>query len=432
VRHAAATLVPAAAARHGLRKPAKAVVSTPTTEPHSIETPHSWVIAVVSLACLSTGFGAPWITAVALKTMAADMGGARSVPGLAVSLAWFGQAAGGMLMGTVAERFGIRRTVIFGASMVFIGLFISSLGQPWQLYLGHGLFIGFLGNSGLNAPLYVYVSRWFDRRRGSALALISSGGYLAGFLWPVLFERATSTFGWRWTMIGYGVLVLTIILPLAIVFLRPAPEHASGREAKAAAAGGALFGWNPNLVFLILGTASFLCCVTMSMPQGHLVALCTDLGLSASLGAAMLSLLLGAGFVSRQAWGLVADRYGGLRTALVSSALQAAATTGFLYVQEEIGVFTVSLAFGLGFSALIPAYVLAVRELYPVAEAYWRVPALLFLSGSGMATGGWLAGYLYDHFGHYGPAFTAGVVFNLANLALLALLVLRQRATAMA
>ena len=44
--------------------------------------------------------------------------------------------------------------------------------------------MGLIGIAGINAPLYVYVSRWFDRRRGSALALISSGGYLAGFVWP--------------------------------------------------------------------------------------------------------------------------------------------------------------------------------------------------------------------------------------------------------
>ena len=66
---------------------------------------------------------------------------------------------------------------MFGAVMIAIGLLISTGGAPWQLYLGHGVFMGLLGNAGLNAPLYVYVSRWFDKRRGSALALISSGGY---------------------------------------------------------------------------------------------------------------------------------------------------------------------------------------------------------------------------------------------------------------
>ena len=55
-----------------------------------------------------------------------------------------------------------------------------------------------------------------------------------------------------------------------------------------------MFGWNPNVVFALLAFASFLCCVTMSMPQGHLVALCSDYGISASLGAMMLSVLLGA------------------------------------------------------------------------------------------------------------------------------------------
>jgi predicted MFS family arabinose efflux permease len=169
-----------------------------------------------------------------------------------------------------------------------------------------------------------------------------------------------------------------------------------------------------------------MCCVTMSMPQGHLVALCTDLGISATMGAAMLSVLLGAGLLSRQAWGLVSDRIGGLRTALASSALQAAGMAGFLFTQDEVGLFTVSAAFGIGFSALIPAYVLAVREYFPASEANWRVPIVLLLSGSGMATGTWLAGALYDYFGYYAPAFAAGVLSNLLNFVVIATLVLRR------
>src|SRR5207244_3039210 len=188
------------------------------------------------------------------------------------------------------------------------------------------------------------------------------------------------------------------------------PAAASG-----VAGGGArpaVLGWNPNVVFGLLAFASFLCCVTMSMPQAHLVALCTDYGISATLGAAMLSVLLGAGIVSRQLWGWASDRIGGLLTALFSSALQATAMSGFLFTQDDIGLFTVSAAFGIGFSALIPAYVLTIRELFPVGDAHWRVPSLLFMSGSGMATGGWLAGYLYDIHGTYAAAFGTGVAFN--------------------
>jgi MFS family permease len=393
----------------------------------TIESRASWVVATVSLLLLGMSYGAPWITVVALKPIAGDMGGARSIPSLANALAWLGTAAGGILMGRIADRLGIRSTVLFGSVAIAIGLFVSSLGQPWQLYVGHGLFIGLLGNAGLNAPLYVYVSRWFDRRRGSALALISSGGYLAGFLWPPLFERAIALLGWQWTMLAFALLQLIFILPLATVFLRPPPEQP---DLTGAAAGDGLqrrvLGWPPNLVFALIGFAAFMCCVTMSMPQGHLVALCTDYGISASLGALMLSALLGAGVVSRQFWGWVADRVGGLITAVTSSALQAAAMTAFLFTQDEVGLFTVSVAFGLGFSALIPAYVLVIRELFPLSEAHWRVPTVLFMSGSGMAAGGWLAGYMYDLFGFYAPAFATGVAFNLVNLAVLTLLVMRR------
>jgi MFS family permease len=394
---------------------------------NATETRESWTIAIVALACLAMSFGAPWIAVVALKQIAAEMGNTRSVPALAGSLAWFGAAAGGILMGPLASRLGIRWTVIGGAIMICIGLFVSTLGQPWHLFVGHGFFIGFLGNAGLNAPLYVYVSRWFNQRRGSAIALLSSGVYVSGFISPAIFERTITAYGWHWTMIGYGILVVAVIAPLALIFLRAPPEAALSASHEHGKRYYRLLGWNPNMVFSLLAVAAFLCCVTMSMPQGHLVALCSDHGISAAVGAAMLSTLLGAGFVSRQGWGWIADRIGGLRTALASSALQAAAMTGFLYTQDEVGLFTVSLAFGIGFSALIPAYVLTIREMFPLEEAHWRVPMLLFMSGSGMAVGGWLAGYLYDQFGFYGAAFATGVAFNLANLAVLAVLVLRQR-----
>ena len=172
----------------------------------TVETRQSWVVASVVLVILALSFGAPWITVVALKAIAAEMGGLREVPALASSLAWLGFGSGGIVMGYVAERVGVRWTVIFGAVMICVGLALSTGGATWQLYVGQGLFMGFLGIGGMNAPFYVYVSRWFDRRRGSALALISSGSYVAGAVWPAIFERAIAYAGWRETMLYYGLL----------------------------------------------------------------------------------------------------------------------------------------------------------------------------------------------------------------------------------
>jgi MFS family permease len=86
------------------------------------------------------------------------------------------------------------------------------------------------------------------------------------------------------------------------------------------------------------------------------------------MGALMLSILLGTAFVSRRIWGVISDRIGGLATVLIGSAWQAASMTAFLSTQNEVGL-TVAAAFGLGFSGIIPACVLAMRELFPASEA---------------------------------------------------------------
>jgi MFS family permease len=391
----------------------------------SIETGASWVAAAVAMSILSISYGAPLIVVVGLKPIAAALGGDRSVIALAAALVWVGTGTGGILMGWVADRVGVRRTVICGALMTALGLAVSSIGKVWTLYLGHALLIGLLGGGALYPPLLIHVSRWFDRRRGTALAVISSGQYVAGVIWPSVFQHWLGWFGWQATMLSYAVVVVAVA-PMAL-FLRPAPQPGRAVGSSAVVVRGThALGLRPNTVQALLCAAAFLCCVPMAMPAGHLVALCSDLGISPAQGAAMLSVLLGCAFVSRQFWGWLADRVGGLLTLMLGSACQALAIGAFLLTQNEAGLFTISAAFGLGFSGIVPAYVLIVRELFPSAEASWRVPTVLFIAMSGMAFGSWFAGALYDHFGYYAPAFATGAAFNVANLTIIGFLLMRQ------
>ena len=394
----------------------------------SIESRSSWVVATVALAALMVAFGANWIIAVALKDVAAEVNGTRSIPALASALAWLGSGLGGIIMGQIAERIGTRWTVAGGALMITCGLAVSSLGASWPLWIGHGFFIGLIGMGGINAPLYIYVSRWFDRRRGSALALLSSGTYLAGAVWPPVFEHAIASIGWRQTMVVYGLFECAVVVPLALWFFRNPPEVIAPAPAmQSGFAPRRVLGWPPNLVFAMMCAASILCCIPMAMPQAHLVAFCSDLGITRSVGAVMLSVLLGTAFLSRQIWGAISDRIGGLATVLLGSSWQCLAMIAFLLTQSEAGLFTVAAGFGLGFSGIIPAYVLALRELFPAHEASWRIPTVLLFTAVGMAIGGWLAGQLYDHYGYYAPAFAAGIGSNILNVLVIGTLVMRQR-----
>ncbi len=394
----------------------------------SIETPASWVVALVALTVLSISYGAPLVTVVALKPIAAEFDTARAAPALAVSLTYLGSGMGGIVMGWIAGRVGMRRVAIVCGLMIALGLVLASYGGLWQLYASNLLLIGFLGAAGMFSPMMAYVTSWFDRHRGSAVALVSSGQYVAGAVWPLLLQIGVDEFGWRGAMRLYAVLIVITIPLLAAVFLRRPPElTAPARIAAGALSFTPVDGIRPNVVQAMLAGAIFCCCVTMSIPLAHIVAFCSDIGIGARPGAAMLSLQLAAGVVAQQLWGWVADRLGGLRTILFASAAMAVAMSGFLLTQNEFALFSVSAAFGLAFGGLIPGYILAIREIFPASEASWRIPVVMFPGALGMAAGGWMAGLMYDEWGFYAPAFIAGIGFNLANLVLLGALVPRHR-----
>jgi MFS family permease len=399
-----------------------------TLRPPSIESRASWVAAGVTLAILALAYGSTLLIVVGLSAMETALGVPRAVLALAGSLTWVGTGLGGIVMGWVADRLGVRPTVLLGTVMVAAGLALASTGHVWAIYLGHGVLIGFLGMGAIYAPLVIYVSRWFDRRRGTAIALISSGQYISGVVWPAVFERVIAGSGWRVAYVGYAGVMLLGIVPLALLFLRANPPgHAPVRAGVKKPPGPSrVLGLHPNVVQAVLCGASFCCCVPMAIPQAHLVAFCGDIGIGVAAGATMYSVMLGCAFIARQFWGAFADRHGGLKTVLAGSAFQAVSIGAFLITQNETGLFVIAAAYGFGFSGIIPAYVVAIRDLYPSVDASWRVPLVLFTAMSGMAFGSWFAGRIYDHFGYYAPAFGSGVLFNLLNLSLVGFLLARQ------
>jgi MFS family permease len=391
----------------------------------SVETRASWVAAGVVLLIFTFSYGAPLVAVVALKPIAAELGSPRSIPALANSLAWLGSGTGALAFGWIAERIGIRATVVFGGAMIGCGLALASYGATSELLVGHGVLLGLLGGGAVNVPLIIYITRWFDRRRGSAVALVSSGQYIAGALWPPLIALGIAEIGWRATMLVFGIASTIAVALATLVLLKPTPPGDAAAEQNGVTSAH-VSGLSPRATFVLLCVAGFLCCTPMAMPPAHLVALCSDVGIAPARGALMLSVLLGSAFISRQLWGWLSDTIGGLNTILAASICQAAALLGFVFTQDEAGLFAVSAAFGLGFSGIIPAYVLALRELYAAAEAAWRIPLWFFCNICGMAFGGWLAGFIYDQVGAYGPAFTLGVGLNLLNIAIIWLLATRR------
>jgi MFS family permease len=175
---------------------------------------------------------------------------------------------------------------------------------------------------------------------------------------------------------------------------------------------------SPRALQWLLNVAGVSCCVAMAMPQVHIVAYCTDLGFGAARCAEMLSLMLGAGIVSRLVSGAISDRIGGLRTLLLGSVLQGIALLMFLPFDGMVSLYLISAMFGLFQGGIVPSYALIVREHFPPSEAGTRVSQVITATLVGMALGGWMSGAIFDATGSYHAAFINGIGWNLLNVAI--------------
>ena len=399
------------------------------------ESAYAWLRLLVSLALMTIGGSGMYAVTVVLPRIQAEFGVARSDASLPYTLTLIGFGLGGILMGRLADRFGVMVPVLVGALGLGAGfVWAGSASSLWQFNLAQGLLIGLLGTSATFAPLVADTSQWFTRRRGIALAICMSGNYLAGAVWPPIVQHYIDGAGWRQTYVGIGVFCLLTMLPLALLLRRrpavvelpantlPPPGHAAATGASAHPLGLA-----PNVLTVLLCVAGVSCCVAMSMPQVHIVAYCGDLGFGAARGAEMLSLMLGAGIVSRLASGWISDHLGGLRTLLLGSVLQGVALFLFLPFDGLVPLYVVSGLFGLFQGGIVPSYALIVREYFTPKQAGARVGTVLMATLFGMALGGWMSGAIFDLTGSYRAAFVNGIGFNLLNVGIV-LFLLRQRA----
>jgi MFS family permease len=398
-------------------------MSTPTTvgaaAAGGVDSPYAYLRLAVSVLLSTTGGVSMWSIAVVLPLVQADFGIDRADASLSYTAVMLGFVLGGPLMGRLSDRMGIVAPVALGAIMQGIGFAAASQAAGnWQFALAHGVLIG-VGGSASFGPVIADISLWFLRRRGIAVAICSSGSYLAGAIWPLVIQPLAQSAGWRQTYLGIGVFCIAAMLPLALA-LRRRKSTAIGDRVASMRSGRPVLptGLTPNRLQLLLMLAGVFCCVAMAMPQVHIVAYCADLGFGTASGARMLSLMLGAGIISRLSFGLIVDRIGPLAALLLSSSLQAASLLLYFWANGLTSLYVVTALFGLVQGGIVLTYTLIVREYYPAAEAGTRIGLVLSATLAGMALGGWMSGAIFDATLSYRAAFLNGFGWNLLNIAI--------------
>ncbi len=385
---------------------------------------------LVTLALMTVGAAGMYVVPVVMTTVQAEFGVARADASLAYTLLMIGFGLGGMLMGRLADRFGVTVPLLIGASGLGFGYIAASMsGSIWAFTLIHGVLIGLLGSSATFAPLLADTSLWFVKRRGIAVAVCASGNYIGGAIWPPIVQHFTETVGWRQTYLGLGIFTFVTMTALALMMRRRPPlavASAVGGQASGMSSARP-FGFTPSRAQILLCIAGVACCTAMAMPQVHIVSYCTDLGYGAARGAEMLSLMLACGVVSRLVSGVICDRIGGLRTLLLGSALQGIALVMFLPFDGLVSLYLIAALFGLFQGGIVPSYAIIVREYFEPKEAGARVGTVIMATMLGMALGGWMSGKVFDLTGSYHAAFINGIAWNLLNFSIAFFLLYRVR-----
>ena len=183
---------------------------------------------VVTLTIMTIGASGMYVVAVVLPVAQAEFHVARADASLPYTLLMIGFGIGGILMGRLADRFGVMVPLLIGALGLGLGFFAAGMATSiWAFSLAHGLLIGLCGSSATFAPLIADTSLWFVRRRGIAVAVCASGNYLGGAIWPPIVQHFVETVGWRQTYFGLGLFCAVTMTALALLMRRRPPMVAS-------------------------------------------------------------------------------------------------------------------------------------------------------------------------------------------------------------
>lgn len=404
----------------------------------------AWIVLGAVTVCMLAATGVRAVFGIYIKPMEAEMGWTRSGLSGAAALSLLLLGAVGPWAGRIADRWGSRLLII--ASLVLLGAGTVAMGQStrlWQIYLTAGVLMS-VGAGGLGmATGSVIATRWFDQKRGMAIGF-AAGGMSAGQLLIIpLATLLTTTQSWRVSTTWLGVGLLLLILPVAFFLVRndPAdrglrPYGATGVEPTASQAAATRSAGRVSVVeaahspqFWLLLATFFVCGYTTGgLVMTHFMPHALEHNFTTFQASTALGIMGMMNVVGTIASGWLCDRLGRRGPLATYYFLRGVSLIFLLYVWNVPSLHIWAAIFGLNFISTVPPTTTLTANIfgrYSVGElSGW----IFFSHQVGAAIAAALAGWIYEVYGGYGPAFvSAGVLaFVAAGLTLL----IRERSVA--
>jgi Arabinose efflux permease len=318
--------------------------------------------------------------------------------------------------GRLTDRYGPRRTIVFGAILLALGIGLCSRANSlWEMRLFFGIVAG-LGTGAFYVPSVYCVQRWFVKRRGLAVGIVAGGIGLGTLIFAPLATYLIEAIGWRATFLVFAIGLGVLLLAAAAVIradpsdkgLKPygyqAEEDEGGKSAR----------WERGFTttqalktssFWLLYAAFALGFVCLTLGTVHIVPYAEDMGFSRMVGAGALSIFGLVNVIGRIGTGGISDRLGRKQVLLASYALIVVAMLCFL-VSKEVWVLYVSAGLlGLSYGGFTVQFAAIIGDYFGVAS----LGTILAIGTTGYGVGGSIGprigGAIFEHTGSYHLAF---------------------------
>lgn len=170
-----------------------------------------WIVVFASLVASMLCGGIVYSYGVLAPEFVKQFGVSRSTIGWMGSILVAITLGVGPIVSYLCERFSMR---IVGV----VGGFISAIGfaapyfyrELWFVIVGSSIVCGF-GFGLVYLPSIIIVNVWFEEKRSLAMGIAVCGSGLGTFVLSPLLEYLMSSFGWEWTMLITGGILLFLI-----------------------------------------------------------------------------------------------------------------------------------------------------------------------------------------------------------------------------
>jgi MFS family permease len=350
----------------------------------------------------------------------------------AYSLAFIVGMPAVMIMGWLGDRFGARQLMIGASLLIGVGtVLIGTVKELWHFYVFYGFFVGSLGHAAFSVLLPVIVTKWFHQKMGIALGIYWAAQGLGPVLFAPLFRWLLETRGWQYTFLVVGI-VVGFILVVFSLFIRnsPAAMGMTAYGAKEVPVNSDAPAAPPpppvklreilskKTVWLLMGI-HHVGCIGHAVILAHVVSMATFKGIPGLEAAGVLATIAGASVISRFAFSVLADRWGG-RTVLTMALVGQSLPVIILFFATEAWTFYLfAVVFGLCYGGEMVGFPIINKHLFgekaPLSSIY---SFEMVGAGTGMAIGGWLGGGLFDMSGDYTWSLLASLLVGCVGLPL--------------